>query len=164
MTLRLIQAAVLLALAACAASPSASADTPSSERPFEVSEVAAFDAPWAMAFLPGSGVRMTKTALITEKPGRIWLVDVGTGRKQPVSGAPRVVVSSQGGLYYDGRHEFGACLDYLLDHPTIRARMGRNGARYVAANYAWERVDATYDRVIEELSRGRRSGATAGTG
>jgi aldose sugar dehydrogenase len=98
MTPRLMQAALLLVLAACGASPSASADAPSSDRPFKLSEVATFDSPWAMAFLPGSGVRMTNAALVTEKPGRIWLVDVGTGRKQPVAGAPHVVVSSQGGL------------------------------------------------------------------
>ena len=36
--------------------------------------------------------------MVTEKPGRIWLVDVSSGRKQAVAGAPRVVVSSQGGL------------------------------------------------------------------
>jgi glucose/arabinose dehydrogenase len=46
-----------------------------------------------MDFLPG-----TTQALVTEKPGRIWLVDVASGRKQPVGGAPRVVLSSQGGL------------------------------------------------------------------
>jgi glucose/arabinose dehydrogenase len=46
-----------------------------------------------MDFLPDSS-----TAIVTEKPGRIWLVDLGTGQKQPVSGAPPVVVSSQGGL------------------------------------------------------------------
>ena len=51
-----------------------------------------------MSFLPGSGVKLTNVALVTEKPGRIWLIDVATGRKTPVSGAPRVVVSSQGGL------------------------------------------------------------------
>jgi glucose/arabinose dehydrogenase len=46
-----------------------------------------------MAFLPG-----TTTAIVTEKPGRLWLVDVRNGAKQPVSGAPRVALSSQGGL------------------------------------------------------------------
>jgi glucose/arabinose dehydrogenase len=95
MTLRLIQATLLLtlALAACGAAPSASA-----ERPFTTTEVATFDSPWAMDFLPGSGVRMTNAALVTEKPGRLWLIDVGTGKKTPVAGVPRVVVSSQGGL------------------------------------------------------------------
>jgi glucose/arabinose dehydrogenase len=46
-----------------------------------------------MAFLPGS-----TTALVTEKPGKIWLIDVRTWAKEPVSGAPDVVASSQGGL------------------------------------------------------------------
>ena len=95
MTLRLIQAALLvaLALAACGAAPSASA-----ERPFTTTEVATFDSPWAMDFLPGSGVRMTNVALVTDKPGRLWLIDVGSGRKTQVAGVPRVVVSGQGGL------------------------------------------------------------------
>ena len=93
MTLHLIQAALLLMVTACGAAPSASA-----ERPFTTTEVATFDSPWAMDFLPGSGIRMTSLALVTEKPGRLWLIDAGTGRKTPVAGVPRVVVSSQGGL------------------------------------------------------------------
>src|SRR4051795_119321 len=93
MTLRLMQAAVLLVLAACGVSPSASADAPSADPPFKAAEVTTFDSPWAMDFLPG-----TTKAVVTEKPGHIWIVDVATGGKQPVSGAPRVVVSSQGGL------------------------------------------------------------------
>jgi glucose/arabinose dehydrogenase len=80
-------------VAACGAAPMAGA-----ERPFATTEVARFDSPWAMAFLPGSGVPLTNSALVTEKPGRLWVVDVGTGRKQQVEGAPRVVLSSQGGL------------------------------------------------------------------
>jgi glucose/arabinose dehydrogenase len=93
MTPRLIQCALLLMLGACGSSPSVGANPP-----FTMSTVATFDSPWAMAFLPGSGVRETNTALVTEKPGRIWLVNVATGEKQPVLGAPRVAVSSQGGL------------------------------------------------------------------
>ncbi|HXC74933.1 MAG TPA: PQQ-dependent sugar dehydrogenase, partial [Sphingomicrobium sp.] len=70
----------------------------SSERPFTTTAVTTFDSPWAMDFLPGSGVPMTSLALVTEKPGRIWLIDLASGRKRPVAGAPRVVLSSQGGL------------------------------------------------------------------
>src|SRR3954471_17691356 len=95
MTPRLCQAAFLLLVAACGASPSASAPT---DRPFVVSEVTRLDSPWAMAFLPGSGVRLTNMALVTEKTGKLWLVDVTTGRKREVAGVPRVIVSSQGGL------------------------------------------------------------------
>jgi glycosyltransferase involved in cell wall biosynthesis len=72
------------------------------------------------------------------------------------------VRASRGGLYYDGPAEYAAALEHLLDRPELRARMGRNGQRYVAANYAWPRVDATYDRVIADLARDRlaaRAGA-----
>src|SRR5205085_6996066 len=55
---------------------------------------AKFDSPWAMAFLPGS-----TQGIVTEKPGRLWLVDYRNGAKQPVTGAPPVSsASGQGGL------------------------------------------------------------------
>jgi glucose/arabinose dehydrogenase len=94
MTFRPLQFAALLVLAACGSSSSTTAQPATGgERPFAVSAIATFDSPWAMAFLPG-----TNTAIVTEKPGHIWLVDVSSGRKQPVSGAPRVVYGGQGGL------------------------------------------------------------------
>src|SRR4249919_118040 len=70
----------------------------SSERPFTTKEIAKFSTPWAMAFLPGSGVPLTNMALLTEKEGRLWLVDVGSGKRTSVSGVPQVVVAGQGGL------------------------------------------------------------------
>jgi glucose/arabinose dehydrogenase len=101
MDMRLIQASLLLTVAACGASGPTSAQsgnsaapaTVESGPPFKVAEVATFDSPWAIAFLPGS-----TTALVTEKPGHIWLIDVANGQKQPVTGAPQVVATSQGGL------------------------------------------------------------------
>jgi glucose/arabinose dehydrogenase len=41
---------------------------------------------------------MTNMALVTEKPGRLWLVDAITGQKQPVAGVPPVRFEGQGGL------------------------------------------------------------------
>jgi glucose/arabinose dehydrogenase len=94
MTRRLLQAGLLLALAACGASNGSTAEpTGGSAPPFRISEVATFAAPWAMDFLPGG-----TTAIVTEKAGRLWLVDVANGRKQPVAGAPTVVAKGQGGL------------------------------------------------------------------
>jgi glucose/arabinose dehydrogenase len=91
---RLFQAALFFAVAACGNASSTTAQPPtSSAKSFTISPVATFNSPWAMDFLPGSS-----SAIVTEKPGRIWLVDWRTGRKQPVAGAPRVVVSDQGGL------------------------------------------------------------------
>ena len=93
----------LLALAACgspaptnAQEPSGSslhANVPATSPPFTTAAVATFDSPWALDFLPGSTV-----ALVTEKGGRLWLVDVANGQKQEVSGAPKVVAKGQGGL------------------------------------------------------------------
>ena len=97
MKFRFLQAALLLALGACGASPSSSR-AGSGDAPFKVSEVATFNAPWAMDFLPGSGVPRTNMALVTEKGGKLWLVDVSSGRKQEVSGVPQVHVEGQGGL------------------------------------------------------------------
>ena len=94
MIARLMQAVLFLLLAACGSSSSTTAQTTSSStRSFSIATVATFDNPWALAFLSG-----TTTAIVTEKVGRVWLVDVANGRKQPVGGVPRVVFGGQGGL------------------------------------------------------------------
>ena len=67
-------------------------------RPFTVAEVGKFGTPWAMTFLPGSGVPMTNMALVTEKSGQLWLVDTASGQRQQVSGVPTVKMAGQGGL------------------------------------------------------------------
>ena len=104
MRAHLIQSLALLALAACGApapAPAAgnsAAQTEGTSRPFAVAEVMAFSTPWAMDFLPGSGVPMTNAALVTEREGRLWLVNVATGEKRQVSGVPSAKVAGQGGL------------------------------------------------------------------
>src|SRR5689334_13534349 len=62
MTRSLIQIGMIFELAACGAAPSAG-QQPSGDPPFVTREVATFDSPWAMDFLPG-----TSQALVTEKP------------------------------------------------------------------------------------------------
>ena len=106
MNLRFLQFAAILVLAACgssaptsaqdAAGSSGAANLPPTQPPFTSTAIATFDDPWAMAFLPA-----TRMAIVTEKPGRVWLVDTSTGGKQPVSGVPAVRqagTSGQGGL------------------------------------------------------------------
>jgi glucose/arabinose dehydrogenase len=83
--------------AACQSEGTAQAEA-SGDRPFSVTEITGFSTPWAMAFLPGSGVRLTNMALLTEKEGRLWLVDVTNGKRTAVSGVPKVVLAGQGGL------------------------------------------------------------------
>lgn len=90
----------LLLLAACGAGgepAEASADAAaqgSSGRPFQIRQIAAFDEPWAMAILPGPGLR----ALITEKKGGLKLLWNNIGRVGDVRGAPTVDYGGQGGF------------------------------------------------------------------
>jgi glucose/arabinose dehydrogenase len=61
-------------------------------RPFKVEEIADFDAPWAMTFLPDG--RM----LITEKTGTLQLVSADGKQRKTVAGTPKVMSEGQGGL------------------------------------------------------------------
>jgi glucose/arabinose dehydrogenase len=98
-TPRLLKAVIVVMLAACNPSAQSSAQPArGSTQSFTITDVASFDSPWAMAFLPGSN-----DALVTEKPGRLWLVDLTTGRKRAVSGVPAVAAGGQGGLLYVAR-------------------------------------------------------------
>src|SRR4051812_29269275 len=86
-------AALLLALTATAARAQINAgeQKPEASLPFTVTQVATFNLPWRIAFLPDG--RM----LITEKPGAVWLV-TQQGAKTPVANVPPVLHQGQGGL------------------------------------------------------------------
>jgi aldose sugar dehydrogenase len=97
---------------------------------FRVAEVAGGLAePWGMAFLPDGDI------LVTEKPGRLRLVDDGALRDAPVPGVPEVIDARQGGL-----------LDIALDpaFPENRtlylsyshAEGGRTTTRVMRARYS----------------------------
>ncbi|MCW3798509.1 PQQ-dependent sugar dehydrogenase [Sphingomonas sp. BN140010] len=62
-----------------------------SGRPFQVTPLATFQSPWALAFLPDG------SALVTEKPGRVKLWRSGGGTSA-VAGVPTVASGGQGGL------------------------------------------------------------------
>jgi aldose sugar dehydrogenase len=64
---------------------------PEPSLPFTMTQVATFNLPWRIAFLPDG--RM----LITEKVGPVWLV-TQEGAKAPVTNAPAVLVQGQGGM------------------------------------------------------------------
>jgi aldose sugar dehydrogenase len=75
-----------LAIAACQQTPSVAADGP----PFTITEVAKFDTPWAMTFLPNGDM------LVTEKSGTMkWL---SKGVSKDVAGLPKVDDNGQGSL------------------------------------------------------------------
>lgn len=75
----------LLAEATAASAP------PASAKPFVARQVAVFEEPWAMAFLPDGRL------LVTEKTGQLIILDA-TGRKMKIRGVPAVDHGGQGGL------------------------------------------------------------------
>lgn len=77
-------------LCAAAGAPSQVPATPGT--PFETAEIATFDRPWAMTFLPDDRL------LVTEMGGSLRLFDPETGNSGTISGTPQVSVVSQGGL------------------------------------------------------------------
>ena len=95
---RLWQAGLLALAATAACGQAVTKQVSTSAPPFTVHEVAKFSTPWAMAFLPGSGVPLTNLALLTEREGKLWLVDVRDGNRREVAGVPTVEVDGQGGL------------------------------------------------------------------
>jgi aldose sugar dehydrogenase len=93
-----VAAASLFAIACSPAPVDAMQESGNTAKPFQVAVVADFDEPWAMTFLPGRGVAMTSMALVTDKKGKLLLVDTKTGRSTEVSGVPAVDYGGQGGL------------------------------------------------------------------
>ncbi|NLR69903.1 PQQ-dependent sugar dehydrogenase [Novosphingobium sp. ERN07] len=81
-----------LLLASCGSSISAQGSDPATAG-IAVTDVATFDEPWAMAFLPG-----TNMALITEKRGKLKLWREGAAEAMDVSGTPKVAYGGQGGF------------------------------------------------------------------
>lgn len=60
--------------------------------PFEVTEVATFEFPWSMAFLPDG------KQLVNEKRGNMVLFDPATGEKKVLTGTPTVATAAQAAL------------------------------------------------------------------
>jgi glucose/arabinose dehydrogenase len=77
--------------AAVQAQVNAGEQAPDAGQPFTMTQVAEFDLPWRIAFLPDG--RM----LITEKVGALWLV-TQQGGKTKVANAPAVLWQGQGGM------------------------------------------------------------------
>src|ERR1700744_1236485 len=109
----------------------AGAKAPEAALPFTMTQVATFNLPWRIAFLPDG--RM----LITEKVGPLWLV-TQQGAKTPVTGVPAIVYGGQGGmlgvylsphyatdhfvyLTYSEPHDGGSSLAPARANPTLTA-------------------------------------------
>jgi glucose/arabinose dehydrogenase len=60
--------------------------------PFRITEIARFSEPWAMTFLPDGRL------LVTEKPGRLRVLNIATRQLGEIGGVPPVAYGGQGGL------------------------------------------------------------------
>jgi glucose/arabinose dehydrogenase len=87
----LIAISLALLPAGADAQTNAGEQAPESSLPFTMNQVATFNLPWRIAFLPDG--RM----LITEKVGPVWLV-TQQGEKTPVANVPAVLAQGQGGM------------------------------------------------------------------
>ena len=85
--------AALLMLVPCTVHAQVNAGTlkPEAELPFTMTQVATFNRPWRIAFLPDG--RM----VVTEKVGPVWLV-TPQGEKTQIANAPAVLYQGQGGM------------------------------------------------------------------
>ncbi len=100
---RMLLAAVIAIMPACGGgqTPSQTPAQPAAEdtsgnarkaAAFDVTEVARFDSPWALAFLPDGSM------LVTEKAGRMLRVSADGSSRQSLNGIPAVRSAGQGGL------------------------------------------------------------------
>jgi len=78
--------------AACAADPAAEAALKPAQQPFTTTQVARFDEPWAMAFLPDGSL------LVTEKAGKLIHFDPASDKRAEITGVPQVAYGGQGGF------------------------------------------------------------------
>ena len=106
------------------ATPTLSTVTPSAATGFTVIEMATgLDMPWELAFAPAGRI------FITERPGRLRVIENGTLRAEPVAIVPDVTEQGEGGL-----------LGLVLD-----PEYATNGTLYLYHTY---RADGLRNRVI----------------
>lgn len=130
-----------LALPACHGAPAPTA-VAEDARPFAVKEIARFDQPWAMAFLPDGRL------LVTEKPGKLKLLDPNTGKTGEIGGMPQVAYGGQGGFGDIALHP-----QYAQNHRVYvsYAEPGDGDVRGAAVARATLALDANGGGTLQDL-------------
>ncbi len=58
---------------------------------------------------------------------------------------------SNGGCYYNTYEEFAGALDYLMENPCLRDKLGKQGHKFVLQRYKWEEIMAKYKDAICQI-------------
>jgi aldose sugar dehydrogenase len=125
--------------AGCNGSSSDSGDGTHSYRVDEV--LSGLEHPWGMVFLPGDN----NMALVTERPGRLNLVNLDSGERFEITGLPQIAASGQGGLLDVALHpDFQ---DNNLVYFTYSAVSGETGQ--YATHVSRARLDITGERLSD---------------
>jgi len=105
-----------------------------------------FENPWGLAFLPDDG-----RLLVTERPGRLSLVDPEDGTRSTVQGIPEVHAAGQGGLLDVAVHpEFPGGARVYLTYVRRDERRGRVG------DARWKRATLSPPTTLLPRSTGLR--------
>ncbi|MGB3873537.1 MAG: PQQ-dependent sugar dehydrogenase [Stenotrophomonas sp.] len=142
--------------AACAADPAAEAALKPAQQPFTTTEVARFDEPWAMAFLPDGSL------LVTEKAGKLVHFDPASGKRGEIAGVPQVAYGGQGGFGDVALHPHFA--DNALVYYSY-AEEGEAGTRGAAVARAKLQLDADGDgKLVDAQVIWRQTPKVSGNG
>ncbi|TGM44766.1 glycosyltransferase family 1 protein [Leptospira levettii] len=60
-------------------------------------------------------------------------------------------IRSQGGLYYSDKVSFQRMLEYLLENENLKVRLGKNGRKYVLANFSKEVIRTKLNQMVNKL-------------
>ena len=74
----------------------------------------------------------------------------------PASSGPSNVYTvrrANGGLYYMFPAEFDEAADFLLNRPTERDAMGRQGLAYIDREYRWPTVLSRVETLLQDVRR-----------
>jgi glycosyltransferase involved in cell wall biosynthesis len=125
------------------------------------------DVPWvryAGLLSEADRLRMLEAAAIIAVPSPfeslslLTLEAMALGNPVLCNGRADVLVDhcrrSSAGLFYSTCEEFVESTHLLLANRSLRVAMGRNGQRYVSANYSWDVIMRKYDKLIAALTRG----------
>ena len=58
---------------------------------------------------------------------------------------------SNGGLFFGDYLEFEESMNFFLNNPDVRLKMGANGKKYVKENYSWEKVVKRFKDALQQF-------------